>query len=293
MIIDACAAATITVVAIAVVVIIRATVITSQAERFVAAGDYESAIELYEENGRLEDADTARLDWAKALEASGDYESAIGLYEGLGMSDEVKTCFSRMLANLEVGDTVMLGSYEQDGNTANGAEAIEWVALAKEGDKTLLVSRYALDCQPYNTSRTSVTWEDCTLRSWLNGSFLSTAFTEDEQALIDDTHVTNEDNGEYDTPGGNPTVDKVFLLSIDEVEKCFSSDDDRACTATAHAKDQGVWTGSNDGCGWWLRSPGSDSGNAAPVNSDGDVYAHGCYVDSGFTAVRPALWVNP
>lgn len=250
------------VMAIAVAVclfVIQPAIITSQAERLIAAGDYESAIDLYVE---------------------------------MGMADEAKACRSSMLANLEVGDTVVFGSYEQDGNATNGAEAIEWVALAKEGDKTLLVSRYALDCQPYNTSRASVTWEDCTLRSWLNGSFLSTAFTEDEQALIDDTHVTNADNREYDTPGGNPTVDKVFLLSIDEVEKFFSSDGDRACTVTAHAKDQGAQTDGNGGCSWWLRSPGGDSDIAANVNLGGSVDAGGWCVVRVNYAVRPALWIN-
>lgn len=306
--------------------VIQPAMITSQAEGFVAAGDYESAIGLYEENDRLEDADAVRLAWAKALEASGDYGqaadlyervgetdaadrarldwakslessgdlmAAAGLYDGLGMADEAKACWMKALGmdTIEVGDTVVFGSYEQDGDTANGAEAIEWVALAKEGDRTLLVSKYALDYQPYNTSHAPVTWEDCTLRSWLNGSFLSTAFTEDERALIDDTRVTNADNGEYDTPGGNPTVDKVFLLSIDEAEGYFSSDGDRVCTATAHAKDQGTWTGSNNTF-WWLRSPGDASDNAACVGETGLVVASFWPVDCGFIAVRPALWVN-
>lgn len=274
---------------------IQPAMITSQAERFVAAGDYESAIGLYEENDRPEDADAVRLDWARSLEASSDYGRAIDLYDGLGMGDEAKACSMKALetGTIEVGDTVVFGSYEQDGNATNGAEAIEWVALAKEGDKTLLVSKYALDCQPYNTSYTPMTWEDCTLRSWLNESFLSTAFTEDEQALIDDTRVTNADNGEYGTLGGNPTVDKVFLLSIDEVERYFSSDGDRVCTATAHAKDQGAWTGSNGGCSWWLRSPGCDSDYAAHVYLFGHVTADGWSVDNDRIAVRPALWVNP
>ena len=275
--------------------VIRPAIITSQAEGFVAAGDYESAIGLYEQVGETDAAASARLLWAEALEADGDYEQAINLYEGLGMSDEVKACSMRALeaGAIEVGDTVVFGSYEQDGNTANGTEAIEWVALAKEGDKILLVSRYALDCQPYNTSWTSVTWEDCTLRSWLNGPFLSPAFTEDEQALIDEARVTNADNGKYSTPGGNPTVDKVFLLSVDEAEKYFSSDGDRVCTATAHAKDQGVSTGSNDGCCWRLRSPGRDSDHAAYVYSDGSIFANGRIVGLDSSAVRPALWVSP
>ena len=262
LIIAVCVAVVIAAAAAAYMFVIRPTIIASQAEEFVAAGDYGSAADLY---------------------------------DGLGMVEEAKACSMKALETgaIEVGDTVVFGSYEQDGNTVNGAETIEWVALAKEGDKTLLVSRYALDCQPYNTSHTPMTWEDCTLRSWLNESFLSAAFTEDEQALIDDTRVTNADNGKYGTLGGNPTADKVFLLSIDEVEAYFSSDVNRLCTATAYAKDQGSETGSNGGCYWWLRSPGYDSGYAAYVYSDGSVDAHGCSVGRDDNAVRPALWVNP
>lgn len=293
LIIGVCVVVAIAAGAAAYIFVIQPSMITSQAEGFVAVGDYESAIGLYEENDRLEDADSVRLDWAKALEDSGDYESAIELYEGLGMNDEAKTCYSNIFASLEVGDTLMLGSYEQDGNVENGAEAIEWVALAKQGDKTLLVSKHALDYQPYNTSRTDVTWETCTLRSWLNEFFLSTAFTEDECSLIDETVVTNFDNNEYGTPGGNPTVDKVFLLSIDEVEKYFSSIDERVCIATAQAKDQGAWMGSNGECRWWLRSPGNDSDYAANIQSGGSVNALGWGVGDGNIAVRPALWVNP
>ena len=261
-VIGACVIAVVAAAAASYLFVIRPAIITSQAEELAAAGDYKSAADLYVE---------------------------------LGMADEAKACSMKALETgaIEVGDTVVFGSYEQDGNTTNGAEAIEWVALAKEGDKILLVSRYALDCQPYSTSRTSVTWEDCTLRSWLNGPFLSTAFTEDEQTLIDEARVTNADNGKYSTPGGNPTVDKVFLLSIDEAEKYFSSDGDRVCTATAHAKDQGVSACSNDACSWWLRSPGSVSDYAAYVISDGRIYAYGRNVDTDYHAVRPALWVNP
>lgn len=293
LLIGVCIVVAIAAVAAAYLFVIRPAIITSQAEEFVAAGDYESAIGLYEKNDRPEDADAVRLDWAKALETAGDYEQAARLYEELGMSDEEKACLSSAFVSLKVGDTAVFGSYEQDGNVENGAEAIEWVALAKQGNKTLLVSKYALDFQPYNISRTDVTWKNCTLRIWLNESFLSMAFTEDERSFIDDTDVANSDNGEYGTQGGNPTVDKVFLLSIDEAENHFSSNEDRVCTTTAHAKNQGAWTGSNGECRWWLRSPGGDSDYAAVVSSGGSVNALGWGVGDGNVAVRPALWINP
>ena len=66
----------------------------------------------------------------------------------------------------EVGDIVYFGAYEQDNNTSNGKEDIEWIVLAKENGKVLVISKYALDCQEYNSTYTDVTWEACSLRTW-------------------------------------------------------------------------------------------------------------------------------
>lgn len=69
-----------------------------------------------------------------------------------------------------VGDIVYFGSYEQDNNTSNGREDIEWLVLAKEGDKTLVISKYALDCRCYHTSYLEhVTWETCSLGKCKSG----------------------------------------------------------------------------------------------------------------------------
>ena len=48
-------------------------------------------------------------------------------------------------------ETVTFGTYEQDGNTGNGAEPIEWYVLDEKDGKTLLISKYILDAQPYDT----------------------------------------------------------------------------------------------------------------------------------------------
>lgn len=59
---------------------------------------------------------------------------------------------------------------------SNGAEQIEWMVLAVEGDEALLLSKYALDTQPYHDVEVDITWEKCTLRTWLNETFLAAAF---------------------------------------------------------------------------------------------------------------------
>ena len=125
-------------------------------------------------------------------------------------------------ANAAVGDIVTFGAYEQDGNTANGAEPVEWVVLDTDEYGVLLLSRYVLDVQPYNTERANVTWESCTLRDWLNNTFFDTVFIPEEKAAIRETEVINSGNPVYGTPGGNDTQDRLFCLSIDEVRQYYT-----------------------------------------------------------------------
>ena len=208
------------------------------------------------------------------------YKEAIGKY-----SESIKAA--------SVGDTIKFGHYEQDNNSTNGKEEIEWIVLAKDGDRLLVISKYALDCKQYNSSYTSVTWETCSLRKWMNGSFLNSAFNSGEQKLIQKSTVTADKNPSYSTSPGNNTTDKVFLLSITEVNKYFSSDSARQCSATAYAKAQGAYTNTSNGnCLWWLRSPGNYSLYAAVVYNDGFVYDSGDFVHDSDDAVRPALWIN-
>lgn len=197
-----------------------------------------------------------------------------------------------------VGDIIVFGTYEQDNDTTNGKEDIEWLVLAKKGNRILVISDKALDCQPYNSSRTRVTWETCTLRKWLNNDFINAAFYAEERAKIPTVTVSADKNPEYDTDPGNATKDRVFLLSIVEAEKYFTSAEARECILTEYAISNGAWTSDSYTEGgratylWWLRSPGISQYGAAGVFSDGDVFENCYFVDIGVSAVRPAMWIT-
>ncbi len=237
---------------------------------------------------------------AVELYNAGKYEEAIAAFTALdGYKDSAAQIkgikpkyYKQLLSNASVGSTVFFGSYEQDNNTANGKEDIEWIVLSKEGNKVLVISKYALDCQNYNSTHTDVTWETCSLRKWLNGTFLSAAFSSAEQNSIISSTVTADKNPKYSTLPGKNTTDKVFLLSITEANKYFSSDNARQCQGTAYCYAQGAYKGSNGNRWWWLRSPGLDSSRAADVDYVGSVSHLGYGVDCGRGAVRPALWIN-
>ncbi len=197
------------------------------------------------------------------------------------------------------GDILTFGKYEQDNDLSDGKEDIEWIVLAADADRVLVISRYALDIQPFNEAYEPVTWETCTLRQWLNDPFLQEAFTPEEQERIQETVVSADANPHVSTDPGNDTKDRVFLLSIVETDKYFSSDGKRACTLTPYARAK---TPFPDYCPWWLRSPGTDripgsdeAVNAAVViHNDGYAVDHGTNVDdSTSTGGRPAMWIIP
>lgn len=89
--------------------------------------------------------------------------------ESEGYSEKVREKRKKsILEKLNIKDGHMkFGHYEQ----GNGIEPIEWVILKMEGTKVFLLSKYALDYQPYHDTFEPVTWENCSLRKWLNESF--------------------------------------------------------------------------------------------------------------------------
>lgn len=232
---------------------------------------------------------------------------------GYGLSDPVTDS-----TGVTTWDCVYFGNYYQSDATGTTKEPIKWRVLSVDGDDAFLLADRNLDAKPYNTSYTSVTWETCTLRSWLNGygasdnvkrtdyssdNFLDTAFTAEEQAAIPRTTVVNE--AYQGIESGNDTKDQVYLLSIAEASNAsygFSSEfqarsKTREAKNTAYSKSQGALTSTSteyEGNGeWWVRSPRSDRGYCVSVvNYDG----WGCVgtggVDSVYVTVRPALHLN-
>ena len=226
----------------------------------------------------------------------------------------------------KVGDIIKFGHYEQDGNTANGKEEIEWQVLKVESNRVLVISKYCLDRKPYNTEYTGVTWENCTLRKWLNNDFKNAAFTSAEQKKIPTVNLVNKNNPKYGTTGGNNTNDQIFCLSLEEMESYFGKyswynseymygyNQNLICDATQYAINNGAYTYTitaddynsrlkdygytsavigRRGAWWWLRSPGNFSDDACYVDYDGGAGTL-CsnYVFNRGTAVRPALFLN-
>jgi len=232
---------------------------------------------------------------------------------------------------------VQFGRYasEADGSPRN----IEWIVLDKEPDGTLLLmSKHGLELMPYNDKRDSVTWETSSVRRWLNNEFYINAFTNEEKSKIIQTVIKNENNAgkfnekdiEYlkkwkaedaiveglkeiiadeannywNTPGGNDTVDRVWLLSLNDVNKYGLDTDEKRMLKPVpllweHYGD--ICSGLYEVCGdlnvtenyaWWLRSPGFMDFTAADVYYDGEVDDDGLNVENGLVAVRPVIRIK-
>ena len=195
--------------------------------------------------------------------------------------------------DINIGDIYVFGTYEQDNDQSNGTEDIEWQVLEKDDTKILVISKYALDCQPYNIDYEDVTWETCTLRDWLNDEFFNIAFSDSEKAMIPTVTVPYDENLYNDTESFYDARDKVFLLSLVEINKYLDSDDVRTCEATVYAQMQGAYVNSSNGNCWcWLRSPGISQDFAAGVDTFGGLNVYGNYVNGDNCAVRPALWIE-
>ena len=193
-----------------------------------------------------------------------------------------------------VGNLVTFGSYEQDNNLDNGKEPISWIVLEVKDDQAFLISEYCLDAHAYNTEFVRMTWAKCTLRPWLNETFLNTAFTAEEQQKIVPVTIVNADNPHYGTNGGDDTTDRIFLLSLAEAYQYFPDQATRAGVPTPYAIAQGAYYDEISGkTWWWLRSPGVRPIDAMGVRADGRISGYGSrdvYRPSG--ALRPVMWIS-
>lgn len=194
-----------------------------------------------------------------------------------------------------IGSYIILGSYEQDNISDNGSEPIEWEVLDVQGNVALLMSRYALNCQPFSADKSSTAWEQSALRTWLNQSFIGDTFTEDERAiLLTSSTPTDAPDGSGPVAAGSDVDDRVFILSQAEVTALKPDKKARKVEGTEYAREQGakflgvtsIGIGQTD---WWLRSPGEKEGQVACVNVMGDIAGRKPDDDIG---VRPVIRID-
>lgn len=248
----------------------------NQLRKFI---QYNTAIKLLD-NGSYDEAITSFRNLGKYKNSTdmvteSRYQRAVSLYENKNYR-EAYDAFT-VLSNYnykdsveylekfemkQIGDIITFGNYE-------------WYIISTSSDgytllcKDIIYLYKGLYCyMPYHNKNTAITWEDCSIRSWLNDSFYN-EFNDEEKERITKTICENSNNNIYNTSGGNDTEDYIFLLSIDETKNI-----DKKMLASVGK--------------WWLRSPGYEQYYAAEVFVDGMIDTRGYVVDSE-SGIRPAL----
>ena len=298
---------------------------------FMDEGKYTDAITIFEEIDwykdsavKIEESKTAILNEkytnAVSLMEKGDLDKAYDIFVELNNHKDSNKMVSKVrllkskesLKNIKVGNYIKFGMYEQDNNKSNGKEYIDWLVLDIKDEKALVISKYLLDEQEYHTEYEPVTWENCTLRKWLNNEFVNNAFTLAEKEIIPIVTVSADKNPEYNTKTGNATTDKAFLLSFTEIVKYMSNIEKAGDTsATQYAISKADYI-DNKNPNYWLRTPGETQKSAMYMSNDEyisyDAYISGAFdhignvslydvigndsVVSNDIPVRPAMWID-
>ena len=219
---------------------------------------------------------------ADAFEAE-NYELALLIYGLSGNQEKVDEINSILnpFQGLEVGDVFAFGSYEQDNDAENGAEPVNWIVFAKEGDRLWMVSELGLDSKPFNRTRAEVGWEGSSIRQWLNEDFFAAAFAEDEAKWI--LPVETEEG----------VSDSVYLFSTEEAEAFFAAGNTWKLKVSPYAAAQGAeYNDVRKSASWLLRSPGMDESSISYINFRNGEINGNVYVNARRMAVRPVICVG-
>ena len=254
---------------------------------------------------------------AKELLQAGDYKSALSALESMekyvsnyDTGEFYKTKHQAWqeqsvdsLQNATIGGTVFMGQFEQDSNTDNGTEPIEWKVLDIQDGKAFLLSDKILAYKVYNEApsgyvyewekASDYNWESSYIRNWLNTEFYNAAFSDDDKSRIIQAQYKSEgrksSSEEYSV---FYTSENVTLLSADEVEQYLASGENEKATDTKYANDNEP--DSYFRYNWFLRSPYMRNlgrlretyrvTREGKVDWDGDQECE--------LGIRPAMWVE-
>lgn len=210
----------------------------------------------------------------------------------------------------KVGDLVTFGSYEQDNNLKNGKEPIEWEVLDVQDGKVLLLARQILDAVPYSEEGSEATWENSSIRTWLNKEFYQSAFSSTQKKQIWEMDLANEPGSRDGVTDAEATRDRVFCLSLSELVRYFPVKeytmdgswivyaDQITAKPTEYAFARGILRGepgkysSNENAEWWLRTAVKGEKKAIAVLRTGMVSSYGEKNNQKSIGARPAIWVK-
>ncbi len=189
-----------------------------------------------------------------------------------------------------------------------------WRILAVENGRMLIMTEQMTDQRDFHHKKEEVTWEQSEIRGFLNNEFLG-RFTDSDINRIVEVQNRNAGNPWYGSLGGNDTVDRVFLLSLEEVVRLYFGDSGRLLDQPK--PNQRYWFDRKDennplrralflnsSWWWWTRTPGKNNKVFTYIHGDGNIGIQGNGISkttfntlhpqtqSNKGGVRPALWLK-
>jgi len=206
-----------------------------------------------------------------------------------------------MPVDVEVGDIIPFGKYQ-------------WRVLEVEGNKAFIITENVIEERAFHSVSdvaNKVIWEHSDIRKYLNGEFYN-SFSGAEQAKIVESKIVNLGNSWYKTCDFPDTLDKIFLLSYEEVVRYFGDSGDLKnrigvdigygllfgdAIKDKYNKARNVLNLDGFNAWWWLRSPGgprcqTENDHVTAGSVDNVIWLCGDGVIREDGGVRPAMWIT-
>lgn len=174
---------------------------------------------------------------------------------------------------------------------------IEWMIVEKDdiNKNALLVAKHAIDWEIFGSYAESqitsleTSWEKSYLRTWLNDDFFNDSFSKEEQKKILSVYISANSHGE------KRTINKVFLLSVEEVKKYFTKE---TANVVLMPMIDGVCCSNKENpisiscypITWWTRTTGKEKNTVMCLDETGVLCELNAECDE--VGVRPAMWVE-
>lgn len=194
---------------------------------------------------------------------------------------------------IRIGTEMTFGRYEQDNNSANGPEDIEWIVYYKNQKDVYFISKYILDVVPFENGSVSSGYSSSALLRWMEGSFLEEAFSWEEREYLMIQELDKPSNANYsNVPQGQAVKSKVGIFTLKEMQEYLGSNlgsQIYKAEGTPYALAQGLLKSSQGYSPWWTRSMGKGNTDAAYVQTNGEFSYEGAAVNSQNIGIRPVI----
>lgn len=238
-------------------------------ETFQSLGNYSDAKQ------RVKDTEKARQDKIKLLCANQRYAEALHFQ------------------NLQAGDVIKFGEYEQDNNLENGKEAIDWIVLEVQDGEAFVISQSCLEVMQFGMRDgiKLIVWQESNICKWLNSDFIKIAFSEYLHECILQTSLTSLNSFSLKNAEEGPEcINYIFLLGENEYENYLSKE--KNVNVTPYVQSRCMDT--NAYSGWWLRDANFSASNGSQAayieyTFENNVEYSECYK---LRMVRPAMRID-